>query len=73
MQNRLREIRKDKGLTQGLLSLKSGVCRTSIARYETGRKGMSARNLLRIAGALGVSVDDILKGGQDDGAAAQCG
>lgn len=41
MQNRLRELRKSKGMTQGLLSLKSGVHRTSIERYETGRNGIT--------------------------------
>lgn len=70
MQNRLRELRKSKGMTQGLLSLKSGVHRTSIARYETGRNGMSEKNLIRLANALNVSVDEILKGGQTDGAAS---
>ena len=70
MQNRLRELRKSRGLTQGLLALKSGVHRTSIARYETGKNGMSEKNLIRIAGALNVSVDELIKGGQTDGAAS---
>ena len=70
MQNRLRELRKSNGLTQDQLSRKSGVHRTSIARYETGRNGMSEKNLIRIAGALGVSVDEVLKGGHTDGATA---
>ena len=73
MQNGLRELRKLSGLTQDQLSRKSGVHRTSIARYETGRNGMSEKNLIRIAGALNVPVDDILRGGHIDGAAAQCG
>lgn len=73
MQNRLRELRNKCGLTQEQLSRKSGVHRTSIARYETGKNGMSEKNLVRIAGALNVPVDDVLKGGQNDGASAQCG
>ena len=70
MQNRLREIRKNQGLTQAELSAKSGVHRTSIARYETGRNGMSEKNMIRIAGALNVSVDAMLNGGHSDGATA---
>ena len=70
MRNRLRELRKINGLTQDQLSRKSGVHRTSIARYETGKNGMSEKNLVRIAGALNVPVDEVLKGGQTDGATA---
>lgn len=70
MRNGLRELRKIKGLTQDQLSRKSGVHRTSIARYETGKNGMSEKNLIRIAGALDVPVDEVLKGGQTDGATA---
>ena len=70
MQNRLREIRKGKGLTQMMLAQKSGVHRTSIARYETGRNGLSEKNMLRLSWALGVSVDELLKGGKNDGAAS---
>lgn len=73
MQNRLRELRKINGLTQDQLSRKSGVHRTSIARYETGKNGLSEKNLIRIARALNVPVDDVMKGGQADGPAAQCG
>ena len=68
MRNRLRELRKNKGLTQDQLSRKSGVNRTCIARYETGKNGMSTKNLVRIAGALDVPIDEVLKGGQTDGA-----
>ena len=68
--NNLRELRKNKGLTQFKLAQKSGVNRTIIARYETGRTGMSEKNLIRVAGALGVPVDEVMKGGQADGAAS---
>lgn len=73
MQNRLRELRKSKGLTQGLLARKSGVHRTSIARYETGRISMSTKNLVKIAEALEVPVDAVLNGGQTDGTTSKCG
>ena len=70
MQNRLRELRKSKRWTQARLAEESGVNRTIIARYETGQTGMNQKNLIRIAGALNVPVDDVLKGGQADGATA---
>ena len=70
MQNRLRELRKINGLTQAKLAQKSGVHRTIIARYETGRNGLSEKNLLKLAGALNVPVDDLLNGGQKDGTAS---
>lgn len=73
MQNKLRELRKSKGLTQVKLAQKSGVNRTIIARYETGQKGLNQKNLIRIADALDVTVDAVLNGGQTDGAASQCG
>ena len=70
MSNRLQELRKINGLTQDQLSKKSGVHRTSIARYETGRNGISEKNMIRLATALHVPIDEILKGGKTDGAAS---
>lgn len=70
MQNRLRELRKARHMTQCTLSLKSGVNRVIIARHETGRNVMSPKNLLRVSEALGVPVDEILKEGQGDGKTA---
>ena len=70
MQNKLRELRKSKRWTQAKLAEESGVNRTIIARYETGQTGMNQKNLIRIAGALNVPVDEVLKGGQADGATA---
>lgn len=68
MSSRLSEVRKDCGLTQDQLARISGVHRTSIARYETGRNSMSEKNLIRLARALEVPVDALI-GGQDDGKA----
>ena len=70
MENGLRTLRKANGLTQMRLSQKSGVHRTIIARYETGKSGMSSRNLLRVAKALDTSVERIVGGDSADGAAS---
>lgn len=68
--NKLRLLRKGKGLTQVKLAQKAGVSRSVIARYETDRTELSTRNLVKIAKALDVSMDEIAGGGQNDGAAS---
>lgn len=68
MKTNLRELRKERGLTQASLSEISGVNRVMIARYEAGLLNPSARTLIKLSAALGVSTDKILKGGQADAA-----
>ena len=69
MDNRLRMLRKGSGLTQVQLAQKATVPRSVIARFETGRTELSTKNLMKIADALGCSMEEILKEGQTDGAA----
>lgn len=61
MKNKLKAIRKEHGFTQEALAKKSGVHRTSIARYETGKRGISTKNLRRLADTLDVPVDDLME------------
>ena len=61
MANQLRELRKKKHLTQFGLAQRSGVGRTVIARFETGRTVMSTRNLAKICEVLECRMEDILK------------
>ena len=61
MKNRLKAIRKEHGFTQATLARDSGVHRTSIARYETGKRGLSAKSLRKIANTLNVPVDDLME------------
>jgi len=70
MENMLRKLRKRNGLTQVRLAEMANVSRSVIARYETGRTELSTKNLSKIAGALNCSMEEILKGGQADGAAS---
>ena len=72
MANRLRYIRRSKGLTQAKLAEQAKVNRTVIARFETGRTGMSTQNLMKIAHVLGCSMEDVLKGDTANGTIAQC-
>ena len=69
MENRLRRLRKNSGLTQVRLAEKAHVSRSVIARFETGRTELSTRNLTKISQALGCSMEEIVSGGQTDGKA----
>lgn len=57
---KLREIRKQKGLTQVKLSKASNVDRVCIAKYETGRSTPSLKTAEKLANALGVKVDELI-------------
>jgi len=69
MDSRLRTLRKAKGLTQVQLAEKAGICRSIIARHETGTTTMTTRNLKRVARVLGTDLD-ALAGGDTDGQTA---
>ena len=58
--NRIRELRKAKGLTQGELADAIGVKQNLIGRYETGDRELSLPRLRQIARALGTDVGDLL-------------
>jgi mRNA interferase RelE/StbE len=50
-------------MTQEELAKASGVHRVTIARIETGEVSPMAETLKRLADALGVLVDDLMKAG----------
>ena len=56
----LRELRKQKGLTQKDLCEKLGANRTFISRIETAERIPSLETVVAIANALEVSTDDLL-------------
>ena len=56
----LQMIRKQKGINQTRLAQLSGVHRVSIVRYEEGRTTPNARNALKLARALGCTIDELL-------------
>lgn len=57
---RVKEIREKNGLSQEMLSKKSGVSRTIISGLESGTiKETSTKTLFKIAKALNVNVSDI--------------
>lgn len=59
---RIRAVRRERGLTQDELAVAVGVSRSAVAQWETGRSGQLSANLSRIAGALGTGVEYLLHG-----------
>ena len=58
--DKLRELRKQKGLSQEDLALKSGLHRTYISDIERGSRNLSLKNIEKIAKALGIKPQDLL-------------
>lgn len=59
--NRLREIRKSRGLTMKELGALVDVSEAAIGYYETGKRSMNYEMLLKLSEALGCSVSDIVE------------
>lgn len=59
---RIRELRERRGLTLDDLVSRSGVSKGFLSEVENAKRGLSAENVLKIATALGASVDYILRG-----------
>lgn len=57
---RIRELRKSKGLTQAEFAEKCDISRSSLARYETGVNIPDPEILRKIAQSCGVSYDYLL-------------
>ncbi len=60
--SRIRTLRRARGLTQDTLAVSTGVSRSAVAQWETGRAGQMSGKLRRIAEALGVSVSMLKEG-----------
>jgi transcriptional regulator with XRE-family HTH domain len=60
----LRRLRKDRGLSQLVLSEKSGIAQPSISDVETGRREPHHATLKRLADALGVGVVEFFEEGR---------
>ena len=59
---RVREIRLQKGITSQItLANKAGLDRTYIGGVERGERNIGLKNIEKIATAVGVSIDDLLK------------
>lgn len=56
----IRHSRKEKGITQEQLAKISGLSRSSIINFETGRRDPRVKDLKKIAHALNVPVEQLL-------------
>lgn len=58
--NRIRQLRKGKGLSQEELGYKSELHYTHIGAIERGEKNWSIETLVKVAGGLKVTINDLL-------------
>lgn len=58
--DRLRKLREQMGFTQTDLGAKAGIAAASVSHFETGQRLPSLESLMKLADALGVSVDTLL-------------
>jgi transcriptional regulator with XRE-family HTH domain len=68
---RLRELRRQKNLSQSALGEKAGVHYTHISKYERGVSTPSLETIRGLADALDVSTDFLMEGDTDDVARAR--
>ena len=54
-------FRREKGFSQEQLALETGIHRAYIGFIETGRRPVNLRHLQKIAGALNIKIEDLLK------------
>jgi transcriptional regulator with XRE-family HTH domain len=59
---RIREIRKARSMTQDQLAMATGLSKSFISEVENDSRNASSKNLLKIANALGASVEYLLRG-----------
>ena len=60
MQNRLKELRKNRGYTQISLQMQTGIEQALLSKYETGERIPPTETLVRLAEFYNVSIDYIL-------------
>lgn len=61
MENKILELRKDKGFTQDVLAKKCNVSRQTINAIENDRYDPTLQLAFKIAAILGTTVDDVFK------------
>lgn len=65
MPNRIREVRKSRGLTMKQLGKKIGVTESAISQYETDKRQPDSVTLLKLSNLFDVSVDYLLGAATD--------
>lgn len=59
---RLRELRTFRLLTQDALAREAGICRATLARIERTGFPAELRTIRKLAAALGVEADELMRG-----------
>ncbi|GAA0121723.1 hypothetical protein UT300018_10390 [Clostridium faecium] len=59
--DKIKQLRKEKGLTQEELAIKCGLSKNAIWNYENNHRQPDIQTLNKIATALGVSIGDLLE------------
>jgi transcriptional regulator with XRE-family HTH domain len=57
---KIRDLRKERGMTQDEFALRAGLNRTHLYRLESGRQSITLRTLKIVADALEVKVRDLV-------------
>lgn len=57
---KIRKIRKEKNITQGMLSYKIGIDPKTLIRYEYGDLGLTCFRLNKICKALGINTSELI-------------
>ena len=60
--NRIRELRRQTGLSQEKFALNIGMDRTYFASVENGKRNIAIVNIKKIADGLGVSLSELFEG-----------
>ena len=60
MQNNLRKLRKEKGLSQLAVQMQTGIEQALISKYENGERVPPTETLMQLADFYGVSMDYIM-------------
>lgn len=57
----IKAARRAKGMTQSQLAAAAGICEKMIWEYETGRVNPQLETAALLAGALGITLDEMIK------------
>ena len=64
--NRIYELRKEKGLSQKELGALIGVSNKAVSKWETGAAAPKTETIIKLASALGVTVEELLSAKQPE-------
>ena len=59
---RVRRLRQQLGVSQDSLSIRANVDQSGLSKFERGGRGLGEVPLRRIAGALGISFEELIRG-----------